>query len=99
MVINTLSETEIHFICTIFILAASAVPFYLSFKLRNNIRKLTIILSIFVLVHAAYHVTGVFGLDFLSEDIFEPTSIIFLLLFAFYYFKLTKRKEAIKKHE
>ena len=99
MVINTLSMTEIHFICTIFILAASAFPIYLSFKLKKNLRKLTIILSIFILVHAAYHVTGVLGMDFLSEDIFEPVSILILLLFAFYYLKLTRKMESIKKHE
>jgi hypothetical protein len=52
--------------------------------LRKGVRVTriaTVFLSTFLLVHGFYHVAEYFGNDFLSDDIFEPVSI--LLLFAF----------------
>jgi len=91
------TETELHFVCSLFIFAAAVVPVYLSVMLKGNLRKLTIVLSIFVLIHAGYHVAGTLGIDFLSEDIFEPLSIAALMFFGLYYLHLTKEpKEVVR---
>ena len=89
------TETELHFVCTLFILAAAVIPIYLSLMLKGNLRKLTIILSIFVLMHAGYHVAGTLGMDFLSEGIFEPLSIATLIFFGLFYANLTKKGKQV----
>ena len=89
------TETELHFVCTLFILAAAVIPIYLSLMLKGNLRKLTIILSIFVLMHAGYHVAGTLGMDFLSEGIFEPLSIATLIFFGLFYANLTKKAKRV----
>jgi len=89
------TETELHFVCTLFILAAAVIPIYLSLMLKGNLRKLTIILSIFVLMHAGYHVAGTLGMDFLSEGIFEPLSIATLIFFGLFYVNLTKKAKRV----
>ena len=87
------TETELHFICGLFIFAAAVVPIYLSVMLKGNLRKLTIILSIFILTHAAYHVAGTLGLDFLSERVFEPISFVVLIYFGLFFLSLTKERK------
>ncbi len=88
---------ELHFVCTLFIIAAAVVPIYLSLMLKGNLRKLTIVLSIFVLIHAAYHVAGTLGMDFFAEGIFEPSSIVALIFFGLFYLSLTKKgKEVVR---
>jgi len=89
------TETELHFICTLFILAAAVIPIYLSLMLKGNLRNLTIILSIFVLMHAGYHVAGTLRMDFLSEGIFEPLSIATLIFFGLFYVNLTKKSKQV----
>src|SRR5437899_10012479 len=93
-----LAEEQLHFVCSIFIFAAAALPVYLSVMLKGNLRKLTIILSIFVLTHAAYHVAGTLGLDFLSEGIFEPISYAVFCLIKLFFLNLTKegKKEVVR---
>lgn len=93
------AETELHFVCSLFIFAAAVVPVYLSIMLKGNLRKLTIILSIFILIHAAYHVAGTLGLDYLAEDFFEPLSYFVLILFGLFYLHLTKKSKEVIRHE
>lgn len=85
-------ETELHFVSAIAIFLAAAVPIYLTIKLKNNnnLRKLTLILTIFILTHAIFHVTGFFGFDFLAEGVFEPLSVVVLVFFGIAYSGLTK---------
>src|SRR2546425_12827198 len=93
-----LAEEQLHFVCSIFIFAAAVVPVYLSVMLKGNLRKLTIILSIFVLTHAAYHVAGTLGSDFLSESVFGPISLAVLIYFGLFFLNLTKeaKKEVVR---
>jgi hypothetical protein len=74
-------ESQLHFISAILILLAAVVPIYLTVRLRNNLRKLVLVLRIFILVHAVYHIVGIFGLTKLAEVIFEPLSIAVLIFF------------------
>src|SRR5215813_15644048 len=75
-------ETQLlHFVNGVVALLAAAIPIYLTVKLNNNLRQLTAILSIFILVHAVHSWLGFFGFDFLSDGIFEPLSAAVLMLF------------------
>ena len=74
-----------------------AIPIYLTIRLKNNLRKLTAILSIFILVHAVYCWLDFFGYNFLSDGVFEPLSAAMLLFFGIYYYGVAKEKDSIKK--
>lgn len=93
------TETELHFICGIFIFVAAVIPIYLSVMLKGNLRRLTIVLSIFVLIHATYHVAGTLGIDFLAEGVFEPLSIVALIFFGLYYLNLTRNAKPTVRNE
>jgi hypothetical protein len=85
-------ETNLHFISAIVIFLAAIVPIYLTLKLKNNIRKLTLILTIFILTHAVYHIVGFYGLTLLGEGVFEPLSVAVLIFFGIIYSGFAKPK-------
>lgn len=74
-------ETQLHFVSAIAIFLAAVVPIYLTLKLKDNLRRLTLILTIFILTHAIFHVTGFLGFNFLAEGVFEPISVSVLIFF------------------
>ena len=85
-------EVQLQFISAIIILASSAVPIYLTIKLKDNLRKLTLILTVFILIHAVYHVFGFLGYSILAEGVFQPLSVIVLIFFGIVYSGFTKPK-------
>src|SRR5215469_7067840 len=79
------------------ILLAAVVPIYLTIRLKNNLRKLTAILSIFIVMHAVYCWLDFLGFEWLSDAIFEPLSAV-LILFGISYYEVAKQKKvSIKK--
>ena len=85
-------ETQLHFISAVLILLAAIVPIYLTIKLKDNLKKLTAILSIFVLIHAAYQVVGFFGLNLLADGVLEPLSVAVLIFFGIVYSGIAKQR-------
>ena len=85
-------EVQLQFISAIIILASSAVPIYLTIKLKDNLKKLTLILTVFILIHAVYHVFGFLGYSLLAEGVFQPLSVITLIFFGIVYSGFTKPK-------
>jgi hypothetical protein len=85
-------EIQLQFISAIIILASSAVPIYLTIKLKDNLKKLTLILTVFILIHAVYHVFGFLGYSILAEGVFQPFSVITLIFFGIVYSGFTKPK-------
>jgi hypothetical protein len=83
---------QLQFISAIIILASSAVPIYLTIKLKDNLKKLTLILTVFILVHAVYHVFGFLGYSLLAEGVFQPLSVMALIFFGIVYSGFTKPK-------
>jgi len=81
-------------VSAILILAAAAIPIYFSFKLRNYFRSLMVMLSIFTLIHGAYHIFDVTGYDDLGENIVEPASYAILIIFGAYYLRIAKKIKA-----
>jgi hypothetical protein len=85
-------EIQLHFISAIVILLAALVPIYLTIRLKDNLRKLVAILSLFLLTHSVYHILGFLGLTLLAEGVFEPLSVAVLVIFGFVYFGIAKPK-------
>ncbi len=85
-------ETQLHFISAVVILLAALVPIYLTIRLKDNLRKLAAILSLFILTHSFYHILGFFGYTLLAEGVFEPLSVAVLIFFGFVYSGLAKPK-------
>jgi hypothetical protein len=85
-------ESQLHFISAILILFAAVVPIYLTVRLRNNLRKLVLVLTIFILVHALYHIVGFFGFTILAEVVFEPLSVAVLIFFGIVYYGIGRPK-------
>ena len=83
---------QLQFISAIIILASSAVPIYLTIKLKDSLKKLTLILTVFILIHAVYHVFGFLGYSLLAEGVFQPLSVITLIFFGIVYSGFTKPK-------
>src|SRR5215472_14573304 len=87
-------ETQLlHLVNGVVALLAAAIPIYLTMRLKNNLRQLTAILSIFILVHAVHSWLGFFGFDFLSDGVFEPLSAAVLMLFGIFYYWIAKQKK------
>jgi hypothetical protein len=83
---------ELNLLSAIAILSSVVVPIYLSMKVRKPIRTLTLILSAFVLMHAAYHLAIILGFEFLGAGIFDPLSVLILIVFGLSYLRLGRRK-------
>jgi hypothetical protein len=80
-------------VSAIFIFVAAIIPVYLSFKLKQTLRKLTIGLATFVIIHGIYHVFGTLGYDFLADNVFEPLSAAVLVFFGISYFSILRNKK------
>lgn len=93
------TESFFHIVSAIFIFAASAVPMYLAFKLKDKFRKLVIALAIFILFHGVYHVFGSLGYDFISSSVFEPISAMALVAFGVMYLKAVRQAGKPKRQE
>jgi hypothetical protein len=91
-------EIQLHFISAIVILLAALVPIYLTIRLKDNLRKLVAILSLFLLTHSVYHILGFLGLTLLAEGVFEPLSVAVLVIFGFVYFGIAKPKNMSLKN-
>src|SRR5215510_832706 len=90
-------ETQLHLVNGVVILLAGVIPIYLTIRLKNNLRKLTAILCIFILIHAVYCWLDYFGFDLLSDGVFEPLSAAALLFFGISYYRVIKKKSNVKK--
>ena len=90
-------ETQLHFISAIAIFLAPVIAIYLTLKLKDNLRKLTLILTIFILTHAIFHVTGFLDFNFLAEGVFEPISVAVLIFFGIAFSGYTKAAKTSMK--
>jgi hypothetical protein len=85
-------EIQLHFISAILILLVGVVPIYLTIRLRNNLRKLVLMLAIFILIHVVYHIVGFLDLTFVTEGVFEPPSVAELISFGIVYSGIARPK-------
>lgn len=85
---------EINIISSIAIFFAAVIPIYLSFHLEGNLRKLTILVGIFAIIHASYHATEVFGHKEIADNVIYPLSVLVLVIFGFWYLRIRSIKRA-----
>ena len=85
---------EINIVNSIAIFFASVIPIYLSLHLKGNLKKLTILVGIFAIVHAIYHTMEVFGFEAIAENFIEPLSILVLVVFGFWYLRIKNVRRA-----
>lgn len=89
-------EYLLHLASGIVIFAAALIPLYLTFRLKRNLRILTILLTVFIFTHGIYHITYYTGPGLLVEGIFRTISIIVLIIFGVsFVFVARSKKEQI----
>jgi len=81
---------EINIINSTVVFFAAIIPIYLSTQLNGKLRILTILLALFAIVHATYHVMEVFEYEEISETFIEPLSVIVLIIFGLAYLRILK---------
>jgi hypothetical protein len=86
-------EISLHLASGIIIFAAALIPLYLSFRLKSNLRVLTILLAVFIFIHGIYHMTYYAGLELLAEGLFRTLSIIVLIIFGLSYIYVVRSKK------
>jgi hypothetical protein len=87
-------ETQLHFVSAIVVLLAAIVSIYLTIRLNGNLRKLSAILTIFILTHSIYHILEFSGSTQVAEDIFEPLSVAVLIFFGIVYTNIASPKKS-----
>ena len=92
-------ENWLDLVSAVMIFFAAIIPAYLSLRLRGDITKVTITLTAFVVVHGIYHVVRMQGLESMADSVFEPASVIVLIVFGATYLGVSykKRQEAAGK--
>jgi hypothetical protein len=94
-------ESWLDTISAAMIFFAAIIPAYLSLKLRGDISKVTIMLTAFIVVHGIYHLVRMQGIESIADGVFEPASIIVLIVFGVTYlgvsYKKKKKEEATGK--
>ena len=64
------------------------VLFYIAFRSKvAPLRTLSLLLGLFAVAHGIYHLSFDISQSYLGEIVFEPMSVIFLLVFGLYYSK------------
>lgn len=90
--ISVAIEFSLDLISTILIFFAAIIPAYLSVMLKGEIRKLTIGLTGFVVIHGIYHIASMQGLETMAEGVLEPASIAVLIAFGLAYLQVSHKK-------
>lgn len=82
---SNLYTTSFHVISIIAIFSAAIIPLYISIRINGGnkfgIRTLTIILTLFVVVHGLYHLAELLGYHMLGDGFLEPLSVVILVVF------------------
>lgn len=89
-----MSEEGVHAASTIIVLVAAAIPIYLTIRLKSTLRILAAIFSVFMGLHAIYHLLGTNELFWLGEGVFEPLSVAALIIFGLFYMKISRQRVA-----
>lgn len=88
-------ESGLDFVGAVMIFFAGAIPAYLSFKLRGDMAKLTIALTVFIVIHGIYHVAKMLGMESMADGVLEPVSVVALIAFGAVFIGVSKKKEVM----
>jgi ABC-type uncharacterized transport system permease subunit len=90
-------ESWLDLVSAVMMFFAAIIPAYLSVKLKGDISKVTIALTVFIVVHGIYHLVRMQGTESIADSVFEPASIIVLIAFGVTYLSVSYKKK--KKQE
>lgn len=96
---DMVAELELHLISAIAIFFSAIIPIYMGTQLRNDLRRLAIVLTVFILVHGLYHLLGYLGNELLADGVFEPLSVIALIAFGSVYLLSRSARRKMEAHE
>jgi len=86
----------LHLASAVIMFAAAIVPIFLSLRLNKNLRILTFLLAVFILVHGIYHLAYYCGEEELGEGLFRTISIVVLIIFGIAFINVARsRKEKL----
>ncbi len=86
----------LHLASAVIMFAAAIIPIYLSLRLKRNLRILTFLLAVFILIHGIYHLAYYFGEEELGEGLFRTVSIVVLIIFGIAFINVARyRKEKL----
>jgi hypothetical protein len=81
-------EWLLNFLASIALFTVGIVPIFIALRVKvHSLRIMSLLLGLFAITHAFYHLAEAYGIDFASDIILEPISVIFLLAFGLYYSK------------
>ncbi len=81
-------EWLLNFLAFAALFLVGIVPILIASRVRiSSLRIMSSLLGLFAITHGLYHLAEAYGLDFLSDVVFEPVSVVFLLAFGLYYSK------------
>ena len=90
-------ESWLDLVSAVMIFFAAIIPAYLSIKVKGDVRKVTITLTAFIVVHGIYHVIRMQGIESIADSVFEPASIIVLIAFGLTYLGVSYKKKKKKQ--
>ena len=86
-IVNIVICTLRHFMLLVLLpfSALPIIPLYISIRINGGnkfgIRTLTIILTLFVVVHGLYHLAELLGYHMLGDGFLKPLSVVILIVF------------------
>jgi hypothetical protein len=92
-------EAQLDLVGAIAIFFGGLVPGYLSFRLKGDMAKLTIVLTVFIVVHGIYHLVRMQGMESIADGIFEPASVIVLIAFGVSFLVVAHRKNELRRKQ
>jgi len=90
-----MNEILLNSINAVVIFVAAGVPIYLCLKLDGYLKLLTCALAIFVTIHGIYHLLEIIQYEELAEGLFEPLSVVLLIVFGIMYLRIRKKMEVV----
>lgn len=90
-------ESNLSLISGIVMFSAAFIPIYFSFSLSMEYKILSILLSLFILIHGLYHIMEYMGEEVLADSLLSPLSILILIIFGILLLiNVHKKKDVIK---
>ncbi len=81
-------EATLNLLAWLALFGVGIVPLFIALRVKLlSLRILSLLLGAFALTHGLYHLSEAYSLDFLSDVVLEPVSVVFLVSFGLYYSK------------
>lgn len=89
-----ISLSILNLVSSFIIFASVIIPIYYSFRLSKTYKKLSVILTAFIITHGIYHLLEYLDYEFMADSIFSPLSQIILIIFGLFLLFIGLRKRS-----